>query len=573
MWNPLWVLGPWLLLLLLQLADGSMEAVVPSPSVPSFVTNPLLRTGYHFQPPKNWINDPNGPLYYKGWYHLFYQYNPKGADWVNTLWAHSVSRDLINWNVLGLALEPSIRSDQYGVWSGSATILLDGTPVLVYTGIDRPDTPYQVQNVAIPKNKSDPLLREWVKPDYNPIIVPDSGMNVTQFRDPSTAWHIDGQWRILVGGEKGSHGQAYVYRSTDFKHWVRAKHPLHSAINGMWECLDFFPVLMQGKKGLDTSDHSGRVKYVLKSSLEKARYDYYTIGTYNSRTERYVPDDLNGDYHRLRYDYGKFYASKTFFDPARQRRVLVGWANESDTVPDDIAKGWSGIHAIPRKIWLDPGGKQLVQWPIEEVEQLRRKSVSVTNKVVKPRNHFEVKGLETYQADVEVSFEIPNLERAEPFDHAFSNDAQKLCRMKGADDKGGVGPFGLWVLASANLEEKTAVFFRIFRDGHGKPVVLMCTDPTKSSLGHDLDKPTYAGFVNADVSSSGEISLRSLIDHSVVESFGAGGRTCIISRVYPSIAVGQNAHLYVFNNGDVDVKVSRLKAWEMESSKMNNTSD
>lgn len=163
-------------------------------------------------------NFGTGPLYYKGWYHLFYQYNPKGADWVNTLWAHSVSRDLINWNLLGLALEPSIRSDQYGVWSGSATILLDGTPVLVYTGINRPYIPYQVQNIAIPKNKSDPLLREWVKPDYNPIIVPESGMNVTQFRDPSMAWHIDGQWRILVGGEKGSQGQAYVYRSTDFKH-------------------------------------------------------------------------------------------------------------------------------------------------------------------------------------------------------------------------------------------------------------------------------------------------------------------------------------------------------------------
>ena len=90
---------------------------------------------------------------------MFYQYNPKGADWVNTLWANSVSRDLINWNVLGLALEPSIRSDHYGVWSGSATVVLDGTPVLVYTGINRADTPYQVQNVAIPKNKSDPLLR------------------------------------------------------------------------------------------------------------------------------------------------------------------------------------------------------------------------------------------------------------------------------------------------------------------------------------------------------------------------------------------------------------------------------
>ena len=83
------------------------------------------------------------------------------------------------------------------------------------------------------------------------------------------------------------------------------------------------------------------------------------------------------------------------------------------------------------------------------------------------------------QSDVEVSFEVSSLDKAEPFDPAYSNDAQKLCGMKGADAKGGVGPFGLWVLASANLAEKTAVFFRVFKDGYGKPVVLMCSDPTK----------------------------------------------------------------------------------------------
>jgi len=59
------------------------------------------------------------------------------------------------------------------------------------------------------------------------------------------------------------------------------------------------------------------------------------------------------------------------------------------------------------------------------------------------------------------------------------------------------------------------------------------------------------------------------IDRSVVESFGAGGRTCILSRVYPSIAVGKDAHLYVFNHGEADIKVSHLTAWEMKKPLMN----
>uniref|UniRef100_A0A0E0K0N5 beta-fructofuranosidase n=1 Tax=Oryza punctata TaxID=4537 RepID=A0A0E0K0N5_ORYPU len=588
--HQLLALAPWALLLLLQLAGAShvvhrsLEAEQAPSSVPASIVSPLLRTGYHFQPPMNWIN---GPMYYKGWYHLFYQYNPKGAVWGNIVWAHSVSRDLINWIALEPAIKPDIPSDQYGCWSGSATILPDGTPAILYTGIDRPNINYQVQNIAFPKNKSDPLLREWVKPTYNPVATPEPGMNVTQFRDPTTAWYVDGHWRMLVGGLKGDRrGVAYLYRSRDFKTWVRAKHPLHSALTGMWECPDFFPLQAPGLQGgLDTSVPSG--KYVLKNSLDLTRYDYYTVGTYNKVTERYVPDNPAGDYHRLRYDYGNFYASKTFFDPVKHRRILLGWANESDSVTYDKAKGWAGIHAIPRKLWLDPSGKQLLQWPIEELETLRGKSVSVREKVVKPGEHFQVTGLGTYQqfiledskleeshpfylyqADVEVSFKVSGLEKAEAFDPAFTDDAEKLCGVKGADVKGGV-VFGLWVLASGGLEEKTAVFFRVFKAGYGgKPVVLMCTDPTKSSLSPNLYKPTFAGFVDTDIS-SGKISLRSLIDRSVVESFGAGGKTCILSRVYPSMAIGDKAHLYVFNNGEADIRISHLTAWEMKKPLMN----
>ncbi|KAF0891888.1 hypothetical protein E2562_011283 [Oryza meyeriana var. granulata] len=581
------------LLLLQQLAGAShvvydsleLEAsAAAAEGVPPSIVNSQLRTGYHFQPPKNWINDPNAPMYYKGWYHLFYQYNPKGAVWGNIVWAHSVSRDLINWVALKPAIEPSIKADKYGCWSGSATMMADGTPVIMYTGVNRPDVNYQVQNVALPRNRSDPLLREWVKPGHNPVIVPEGGINATQFRDPTTAWRgADGHWRLLVGSLAGqSRGVAYVYRSKDFRRWTRASQPLHSAPTGMWECPDFYPVTADGRReGVDTSavvdddvSAAARVKYVLKNSLDLRRYDYYTVGTYDRKAERYVPDNPTGDDHHLRYDYGNFYASKTFYDPAKRRRILWGWANESDTAADDVAKGWAGIQAIPRKVWLDPSGKQLLQWPIEEVERLRgKKPVTLKDRVVKPGEHVEVTGIQTAQADVEVSFEVASLEAAERLDPAMAYDAQRLCSARGADARGGVGPFGLWVLASAGLEEKTAVFFRVFRaarggGGGGKPVVLMCTDPTKSSRNPNLYQPTFAGFVDTDIT-NGKISLRSLIDRSVVESFGAGGRACILSRVYPSLAIGKNAHVYVFNNGKAEIKVSQLTAWEMKKPLMN----
>ncbi|CAL9119148.1 unnamed protein product [Musa textilis] len=98
----------------------------------------------------------------------------------------------------------------------------------------------------------------------------------------------------------------------------------------------------------------------------------------------------------------------------------------------------------------------------------------------------------------------------------------------------------------------------------------MCHDPTsRSSTREMIYKPTFAGFVDVDIEKTKKISLRSLIDHSVVESFGAGGKTCITSRVYPSVAIGRKAHMFVFNNGAEDVKVSELNAWEMKAPEMN----
>ncbi|KAE8666316.1 Beta-fructofuranosidase, insoluble isoenzyme CWINV2 [Hibiscus syriacus] len=441
-------------------------------------------------------------MYYNGIYHLFYQYNPKGAVWGNIIWGHSVSKDMVNWEALEPPIYPSQRFDKNGAWSGSATILPNNKPIILYIGVDPNNR--QVQIYAVPANLSDPYLRRWLKPArLNPVVDPDQVVNASAFRDPSTAWWMNGHSRMVVGSKRNHRGIAYLYRSWDFFHWVKAKHP----------CIQH-PIQACGNA------------LILPGFV--IRYDYYTVGTYLTDKDRYLPDNTSADgWAGLRYDYGNFYASKTFFDPAKKRRVLWGWVNESDSTSDD---------AIPRTVWLDPNQRQLMQWPIQELETLRGKNVDVT-------------------------FFIPRLDKVEPFNPSLT-DAQLLCAKKGSKVQGGVGPFGLLALASKNLEEYTPVFFRIFKTST-KHTVLLCSDARSSSLKDGLYKPSFASFVDIDLADK-KLSLRSLIDHSVVESFGAGGKTCITSRVYPTLAVLKNAYLHAFNNGSQTIVVKNLNAWSMK---------
>ncbi|OMO82276.1 Glycoside hydrolase, family 32 [Corchorus capsularis] len=474
---------------------------------------------------------------------------------------------MVNWEPLEPAIFPSEPFDIKGTWSGSATILPGDKPVILYTGIDPQEN--QVQVYAVPENASDPYLRKWKKPaDLNPIIFPGKGINASAFRDPTTAWKVNGYWNILVGGKNDRIGIAHLFKSKHFKKWKEAKHPLHSVPDtGMWECPDFFPVSTKSgfKEGLDTSVIGDDVKHVLKVSLDLTRFEYYTLGTYYPNDDKYVPDKgLVDGWAGLRYDYGNFYASKTFFDPVKNRRILWGWANESDSKMDDVKKGWAGIQLIPRTVLLDPSGKQLVQWPIEEIETLRENKVQMGNQQLKPGEHIEIKGINGAQADVDITFTIPNLDKAEPFDPSWK-DPQDLCYKKKSKVGGSIGPFGLLTLASENLDEFTPVFFRVFKADNNKHVVLMCSDASHSTLTMRVYKPTFGGFVDVDLTkNNNQISLRSLIDHSVVESFAAGGKTCISSRVYPTQAIFDQAHVFVFNNGTEPITLTNVNAWSMK---------
>ncbi|KAI5393520.1 hypothetical protein KIW84_060590 [Lathyrus oleraceus] len=480
------------------------------------------------------------------------------------VWAHSVSKDLINWIHLNDAITPTCAGDINSCFSGSATILPGEKPVMLYTGID--EKRHQVQNLATPKNLSDPYLREWEKHPQNPLMTAPNEVEEREFRDPSTAWKgKDGKWRVIIGAQNGDEGKVILYKSDDFDTWIVDPNPfLVTEGTGVIECPDFFPVYINSTNGVDTSMENSSVRHVLKISYQRTHIDYYLIGKYvsDSDQEKFIPDEkYSGTWNDLRFDYGKFFASKSFFDYAKNRRILWAWVRETDSRQDDIEKGWAGLQAIPRKFWLDKSGKQLMQWPIEELEKLRDNQVSITGETLLTRSTLEVKGITASQVDVEVLFELPDLESAELLDPS-EVDPQVLSSEQYASRKGVIGPFGLQALASEDQTERTTISFRIYRVVD-RYICLMCSDMSRSSLRQGLDKTIYATIFDIDPSIK-TISLRSLIDRSIIESFGDGGRACITSRAYPFYAIDRDAHLFVFNDGSQSVVISQLNAWSMK---------
>uniref|UniRef100_A0A0D9VGN6 beta-fructofuranosidase n=1 Tax=Leersia perrieri TaxID=77586 RepID=A0A0D9VGN6_9ORYZ len=275
-------------------------------------------------------------------------------------------------------------------------------------------------NIAFHKNKSEPQLREWIKPSYNPVVSPELRMNLFQFHDPTTTCVPIPEPRLQEMG---------LSQTPD---------PL-------------------------SIDRDVGVPRLFPSQRASVEWPQHI---------RYVPDNPNDDYKHLCYDNGIFYAPNTFFDHVKQRHILLNVAH-------DKAKGWASIYTIPRMTWLDLNGKQLLQWPIEELETPMGECVDVYVKVIKPGEHLEVTDLQTYQADMKVSFEVSELEKEE----SRSNDTRKLCGHKSAVVKrgGGMGPFGLWIWSSTGLDGKTTIFFIFFRDGYNNLIVLICANHIKCS--------------------------------------------------------------------------------------------
>jgi beta-fructofuranosidase len=328
---------------------------------------------------------------------------------------------------------------------------------------------------------------KWVKFPGNPVLVPPPGILPKDFRDPTTAWKTsEGKWRITIGSKLNKTGISLVYDTIDFKTYEKLDTLLHRVPNtGMWECVDFYPVSKTAGNGLDTSVNGPDVKHIVKASMDDTRFDHYAVGTYFDSNGTWIPDDPTIDVGMtasLRYDYGKFYASKSFYDQNKGRRVLWSWIGESDSEASDVQKGWSSLQGIPRTVVLDTKtGKNLVQWPVEEIKSLRLSSKQFDLEVG-PGSVVPVDVGSAAQLDIEAEFEI----NKESLDKIIGNasvvaEAEEFsCEKSGGSTvRGALGPFGFSVLATESLSEQTPVYFYVAKGKDSELKTFFCTDTSR----------------------------------------------------------------------------------------------
>jgi beta-fructofuranosidase len=310
---------------------------------------------FHFTPPANWMNDPNGLVTWQGQTHLFYQYNPHAPVWGSLHWGHAVSADLVRWQRLPVALSPAAgRPDQDGCWSGSAFVTESG-PVFVYTAVF-PETVC----LAAP----DAAFRKLEPVEKNPLIsAPPAGLSVEGFRDP-VLWKEGERYLLSLGsGIKGQGGAVLLYESEDMRHW-RYLHPLLQGdarqtepfpTGMMWECPQLFEI--EGEYFL----------FISAITAPGEQTTFYFQGSYHER--QFIP-------RAQRYfDFSKhgFYAPLSFLD-GQERRVIFGWLMEERPEAEYRRAGWAGALSLPRWLHLDAQHNLLVE-PLPELDSLHQRQI------------------------------------------------------------------------------------------------------------------------------------------------------------------------------------------------------
>jgi beta-fructofuranosidase len=338
-----------------------------------------LRPQFHLLPAKNWMNDPNGPIFWNGHYHMFYQYNPNAAVWGDMHWAHAVSDDMVRWRHLPIALAPTPNwNDSAGCFTGSA-VDYNGVVTVLYTGVETVaperatlrDGHNNFRETQCLATSVDPDLLAWKK-HPKPVIEPPRDSSLTGFRDPFLFRHRD-QWLVgVASGHKKKGGCIRLYRSKDLRSWQY----LHDLASGrwtgkenanpvdsgeMWECPDFFAF---GKKYVLLYSTAGNVVW------ETGSFDEKSLKFHSER--------------RGLLDHGAYYAQKTQLD-SKGARILWGWIPERRPDSELIAAGWAGCMALPRVLSLTADGDlQMTFAP--DLQSLRVKSFPIPQYDFPPRD-------------------------------------------------------------------------------------------------------------------------------------------------------------------------------------------
>jgi fructan beta-fructosidase len=482
------------------------------------------RPQFHFTPPKNWINDPNGMVYFDGEYHLFYQFNPLGDKWGHMSWGHAVSTDLVHWQHLPVALR---EQNEVMIFSGSAVVDekntsglgKDGKPPLVaiYTG-HHTDKPLQHQNLAYSNDRG----RTWTKFAGNPVL----DIKEKDFRDPKVIWHEPSKrWVMAVAWPLAR--KVRFYASPNLKSWTHLSDfgPAGS-VAGVWECPDLFPLTMEGKK-----------KWVLLVNVNSGAPAggsgcQYFVGDFDGTTFARDASSSKSKTGRQRdralwLDHGPdFYAAATWtgVPPRDGRRLMLAWMSNWQYANDVPTSPWRGAMTIPRQLILRDGGDgiRLIQKPVTELTKLRG-----------PLHHFQGGGIEEANAWTK---------------------------------RGGLPCFPLEMAIEFAPATKGVAGVKFFKGEKEETVIAVDRDRGRISIdrtrsGNVAFHTKFPGTSSAPIAqANGRIKLHLFIDACSVEVFANDGEQVLTSLVFPS-QTSRDLELF----GPKGATISVLDVWRLAS--------
>ena len=483
---------------LVALAVGSASASADSPkSAPLY--DEQYRPQFHFSPPQQWMNDPNGMVYYAGEYQLFYQYNPYANRWGPMHWGHAISHDLVHWDNLPIALFP----DRHGtIFSGSAVVDADNTsgmgsvsdPPLVaiftYAPLlpeNPPGEDFQAQGMAYSLDRG----RTWTKYADNPVLANSQSRD---FRDPKVFWDAAGKKWVMT---LAVHDHVSFYSSHDLKAWTHESDfgQDYGAHGGVWECPDLIEMPVAG---------SSERKSVLLVSINPGGPNggsatQYFVGRFDGH--RFEPDAAaSSDKNSAAWiDYGTDdYAGSTWSGnkPGDDRQLFLGWMSNwqyANVVPTER---WRSAFTVPRELSLvrTGAGLKLHSMPVAELATLRTQNSARARTV---SNAVDLTAPESKTGLFELDLSL-NTRRAHKVELVFSNG------------------------------QNQRTVFRINKTEHRYEV-------DRTASGVVAFSPSFAALQTAPiVQDAGHVTITALIDRSSIELFIDHGETVFTTIVFPS---------------------------------------
>ena len=350
------------------------------------LTEGRFRLGHHLMPPVGWLNDPNGLCWYKGKYHVFFQYAPFDVEGGLKFWGHYTSEDLVDWKYEGTALYPDSPYDCHGVYSGSA--LAESEKLhLFFTGNVKIDGDYDYINEGRETSTLHVESEDGIHfGDKEEIIsfkkYPEEF--TCHIRDPKV-WKENGMYYMVQGARtQKDEGKVLIFESEDQLNWIyKSDVKTAERFGYMWECPDYFET--EGRKILSTSVQG------LEGGVWDAR-NVYQSGYF------LVEGDILSEYVLSDYelwDYGFDYYAPQSFESEDGRRIHISWMGMPDCEEYTnltLEDGWQHCFTFPREVHVKD--KKVLQQPVKELEALRRgeeRAVSV----------LEKKGTKVFEAEVQ----------------------------------------------------------------------------------------------------------------------------------------------------------------------------